>query len=179
MLDLSFTKDPEWRRQREAEWKNIENFMKDEFTKKELEVERRYFMDGELTTHKKYTVNDVAKILYYPLKTPDAWEYIMQNLMEGRIYPQEPEGYNRFLQGMLITVSQRMDNSAWTHEEQCTLFSWLLGDTFERELTTKVPIGPRQRRPVHILNPTRVFMSAISPVYFGSKTQRRNMSRFG
>ena len=169
MLDLNFTKDPEWRRQREEQWAKERDFLKDEFKKKELEVYQRYFIDGELTTYKDFTVNDVFKILYFPLKTPEAWEYIMQNLMEGRVNPRDPEGYNGFLLGMLITVSQRMDRTAWTHEEQCTLFSWLLGDTFERELTTKVPIGPRQRRPVHILNPTRVFMSAISPVYFWLK----------
>lgn len=169
MLDLSFTKDPEWRRLREGQWKKKEAFLRDEFTKKELEVYRRYFMDGELTTYKDFSVNDVFKILYFPLKTPEAWEYLTQNVLEGRTNPQDPEGYNGFINAMVSTVSQRMDDSSWTHEEQCTLFTWLLGDTFERELTTKVPVGPRQLRPTHVLKPTRVFMSAISPVYFWLK----------
>ena len=62
MLDLSFTKDPEWRRQREEQWAKERDFLKDEFKKKELEVYQRYFIDGELTTYKDFTVNDVTLI---------------------------------------------------------------------------------------------------------------------
>lgn len=166
MLDLNFTKDPQWRRQRESLWKKKEAFLRDEFTKKELEVYRRYFMDGELTTHKDFSVNDVAKILYFPLKTPEAWEYLTQNVLEGRTNPQDPEGYNGFLQGMVTTVIQRMDRSGWTYEEQCVLFTWLLSDEFKPKITTKVPIGPKKLCPTLVLDPDDVFQSAVETIYF-------------
>lgn len=49
-MDMSFTKDPEWIRQREALWEDtLEKFdISAELSAKTVEALRRYFMTGEV-----------------------------------------------------------------------------------------------------------------------------------
>ena len=59
MLDFSFTQNPEWRAKRLAQWQQLRNGLAEEFSRKEIEVYERYFLDGEETEYKD--INSIPK----------------------------------------------------------------------------------------------------------------------
>ena len=135
MIDLSITKDPEWRKEREQQWSKLAKDYKADYSKEEVEVFRRYFFNGEVTEHGNAYVTDSASIYLSPIRTPEAWEYALQHIIDKSL--------PTLLSGMFITLCQDSYRKAgWSYEEQCTFFDWLLGETFTSELKTKVPVGP-------------------------------------
>lgn len=162
MLDLSIAKDPKWRHERERHWQEFQETISDVCTKKQLDVEKRYFMDGEISSFRGYKLNDITLLINFPLKTPDAWAYIMKNSMEGKIKPNDTKTYNTILNSLVGTVTRRM--YGWDHEEQNSLFLWLLGNEYTAEITSKVPIGPLKIQPTHKINANMLFSIALHEI---------------
>ena len=158
MIDLSITKDPEWRKQREQQWLNLEKDYKEDYTEKEVEVFRRYFFDGEVTVHGNAYVTDSASIYLIPIRTPEAWEYALQHVIEKES--------STLLSGLFVMLCQDSYGKAgWSYEEQCEFFDWLLGKSFTPELKSKVPVGRNKVWLTHKLDPDWVFWQAIHVIY--------------
>ena len=69
-IDLGFTKDPEWIKQREVLWELWREEIKSLSTKKELNEYRHYFMTGEELPN--VDMSDEALFDSFPLQEADS-----------------------------------------------------------------------------------------------------------
>lgn len=170
-IDLSFTQDPEWRACREQHWDEYEAKERDHFTKKQLSVRKAFFLNAALQDqdNDKLSLADSSLIYMFPLKTPEGWEYVCRELMSGqRRDGGEPDGYYSLLDVLVTNAIDEMGRG-WSHEEQCALFDWLLGEHFQAEIKPPVPVGPRGIQPSHSLDPDYFFSIAITRLFFWLK----------
>ncbi len=89
MIDLSITKDPKWIKAREKLWKPIGKSLSEDLREEDLEKVRNYFMTGTLRSGEQ--MSDGAKISWFPIQTPEAWDYLFQHVVKN-----EQEFIDRF-----------------------------------------------------------------------------------
>ena len=159
MINLSITKDPEWRKDREKLWKDYELKIKGDYRNQEIESFKSMFMDGELKQLEDFNIGN-SSLDIFPIKTPDAWEYYLQNIMDGR----SPNIMKSWIT-MALNDSYTLTQLGWNFEERCEFFNWLLGEAFMPELKTKVPVGPNKIWLTYTLDPDWVFWHAIHAIY--------------
>jgi len=130
-IDLGFTKDPEWIKQREVLWELWREEIKSLSDKKELDEYRHYFMTGELLP--ATDMSDEGLFNSFPLQKEDGWNYVLQHLANN------PEDYKRLF---TETLQDRSDHKLFPHRASYELARWdyFLGETFEPTITSRVPI---------------------------------------
>ena len=128
MVDLSFVKNPEWIAERKKCWQPIEEGLSDTFRKKEIEVIKHYFFTGELLDG--FDIGDGALLGYFPLATPDGWDYVFQNLVN------DPGSYERELY-LFIGPNERV----FTDEQQLAMWDYFLGEEYTPVVKSRVPVG--------------------------------------
>ena len=136
MIDLSITNDPEWIKQRESLWKPIGADFKKDFRKKEVDKIHRYFMTGTLLEGER--LSDGAKFSWFPLQTPEAWDYVLEYLFCSQDVERELKNKFHFQFGDL---SQR----AMSFGEELALWDYFAGDTFQPIFKSRVPVGPEKK----------------------------------
>ena len=131
-IDLSFTKDPEWVKQREVLWELWREEIKSLSTKKELNEYRHYFMTGEELPN--VDISDEALFDSFPLQKSDGWNYVLQHLAKNS---------DDFKRLFTETLQDRSDHKLFPHRAPYELARWdyFLGETFEPTITSRVPIA--------------------------------------
>ena len=129
MVDLSFTQDPEWQEAREELWIPIEKDLKTDFSKKSLEPIKVYFMTGLLPEGK--TLSDGALLHYFPLKTPEGWDFVLENLVSS----------SDFLKGAITANFHDLTDYGFSEKELLSHWDYFLGDTFRPEYKPRVPVN--------------------------------------
>ncbi|MBK8969879.1 MAG: hypothetical protein IPM37_00360 [Hahellaceae bacterium] len=128
VIDLSFTKDPQWIAEREKLWGPLEEILKPEIRRKELEAVRKYFFTGEQT--KEYPLRDGERVGYFPLQTAEGWDYAYRDLVSLQdVFRQELE---------MWIFNQ---SSTRTPEQDLAYWDYFFGPTFEPIVRSRVPVG--------------------------------------
>jgi hypothetical protein len=132
MIDLSITKDPEWIKQRELLWKPIGESFGEGLRKKDVEKIHHYFMTGILREGEELI--DGAKFSWFPIQTPEAWDYIFEHIFDSKDAAKEFEQIFYFQFGDL-------SGRALNQEQELALWDYFAGDTFKPVVTSRVPVG--------------------------------------
>lgn len=128
-IDLSFTKDPEWIKQRDISWETWARDFKGDFNKKEIADMKQYFMTGIVGD--SYG-DDSGKLHYFPLQTPEGWDYVFQNIITNNESSFKYE---------LNLVFQEGDSASFLTPYELAKWDYFLGETFEPTITSRVPIA--------------------------------------
>jgi len=128
MVDLIFTQDPEWQEAREKQWKPIEKDLKTDFSKKDLEPIKFYFMTGLLPEGK--ALSDGALLHYFPLKTPEGWDFVLENLASS----------SDFLKDAITANFHDLTDYGFSEEELLSHWDYFLGDSFKPQYKPRVPV---------------------------------------
>lgn len=134
MIDLSITKDPEWIKQREEQWKIVSKSLKENLRKKQLEVIHHYFLTGEINEGESIS-SEGAKFSWFPVQTPESWDYLFEHVIKNS---QEFEDKFYFQFGDL---SER----ALTSNQELAMWDYFAGDTFKPVVTSRVPVGSEKK----------------------------------
>ena len=129
MIDLSITKDPDWIKHRENLWKVIAKDLKEGLRKKDLEKVHHYFMTGSLRDGE--TLTDAAAFGWFPIQTPDAWDYLFQYVIKDKKY------YEYFFYFSFADLSHRALNL----DEELAMWDYFAGNAFQPIVTSRVPVG--------------------------------------
>lgn len=129
MFDFSITKDPEWISQRETVWKSLEENFKEGLRKKELADLKKYFFTGIVPNGRKYP--DLALFNWFPIQTPEGWDYVFQSLVQKR------ESFKETFYFSFESLSHR----AFSESQELDLWSYFTGDSFRPEIKSRVPVG--------------------------------------
>lgn len=133
MIDLSFIQDPQWNKKREEAWGLVEPRINDEYRKKELEEVKRYFFTGEPPSNAK--ISDFGKLIYFPLQSPEGWDYVFQNLV------RDP----KFFEEQLYQSVFEQTFSILSLEQELRLWDYFLGEgLYQENIKSRVPIGKNQ-----------------------------------
>lgn len=133
MIDLSFTQDSQWVKKREEVWVQIEEDLSDEYRKKELEEIKSYFFTGKLPSH--YKLSDRAKFIYFPVQSPQGWDYVFECLV------QDPGHFKE----ELYKCASWAPRHIWSLEQEILLWDYLLGDgLYQESIKSRVPVGKNQ-----------------------------------
>lgn len=133
--DLSFTQNPEWIAERETHWKPIEEFLKENNRKKTIEQLRKLFFTGEIENAED--IREGFAVLYYPLQTAEAWDYLFQ---DARILPK---CYKEFFKDSLM--GSYADRFFWDKEARLRFFDYFHPATYQPVIKSRVPIGREQK----------------------------------
>ena len=131
-IDLSFTKDADWKNQRENVWIQWSASLKTSLTKKDFSIVKHFFMTGE--ERPEYKLSDGALLDYFPLQSQQGWNYVFENMIVN------PREYRDFFNESL---QDRSDVDLFPHKAPYELARWdyFLGETFESTITSRVPIA--------------------------------------
>lgn len=153
-IDLSFTKESEWIKQREEHWKPILKNLKGNYTKKEIADIKQFFMTGIVG---KTDDEDSEKFSYFPLQSFEGWGYVLQHEIKNQA--EFRELFNETLQDRSNT-----DFFPYMAPYELARWDYFLGETFEPTITSRVSIAGE--KVVLDLDPYDVFCR-ISPGFTG------------
>lgn len=127
-IDLSFTKDPEWIKQREVLWEPRGKDLKSNFSKKEIADIKQYFMTGIVgNTYQE----DAGKLGYFPVQSPEGWDYVLENMI----------GKPEFFRSSINQTFQDRSDVLFMAPYELAKWDYFLGETFEPTITSRVPIA--------------------------------------
>ena len=127
-IDLGFTKDPEWIKQREVLWEPRGKDLKSNFSKKEIADIKQYFMTGIVgNTYQE----DAGKLGYFPVQSPEGWDFVLENMIG------EPE----FFRSSINQTFQDRSDVLFMAPYELAKWDYFLGETFESTITSRVPIA--------------------------------------
>jgi len=127
-IDLGFTKDPEWIKQREVLWEPRGKDLKSNFSKKEIADIKQYFMTGIVgNTYQE----DAGKLGYFPVQSPEGWDFVLENMIG------EPE----FFRSSINQTFQDRSDVLFMAPYELAKWDYFLGETFEPTITSRVPIA--------------------------------------
>jgi hypothetical protein len=131
-IDLSFTQNIEWIKERELHWKSIGKGLKGDFKKQEIADIKKFFMSGEEGA--SYQMSDGAFFVYYPLQSPEGWDYILRSKVKDQ---------SEFRHLFNETLQDRSSVEFFPYMAPYELARWdyFLGETFEPTITSRVPIA--------------------------------------
>lgn len=121
-IDLSFTQDPEWVKNRQMAWEGIEDSLAEGRTKKELEARRRYFFSGVKPTTALYPVEYIE---YFPLPNQIGLGYVIGTFID------EKKVKDHQYRSMQLAFSQNLEH--WPGlklDDRLQLFKLAHGDTY-------------------------------------------------
>jgi len=123
MIDLSFTKDPQWIEERQKKWDLIKEDYCDGLSKKQREQVYQYFMFG--TPPKK--ISDFYFTEYFtlfPLQTIEAHRFIAANYFAPNEWTEREWG--SFINSVLLTESEEVGK-----QEKLVHFTHYFGNVYE------------------------------------------------
>lgn len=122
MVDLSFTKDPQWGEERQKKWSLIKEYVCDELSKKQCEQVYQYFMYG--VPPKK--IADFYFTQYFnlfPLQTVEGHKFVAENFFAP------PEWSEREVKNFVEHVLMR-DSAEISEPDQLALFYHYMGSRY-------------------------------------------------
>lgn len=131
MVDLSFTKDAKWIEERKQHWLPIRKSLSEDFRKKDLDKIEHYFFTGDLSGYK---LTDGAKFSYFPLQSPEAWDYILQDLLSDAASLEDIIYYH--------VIHDLSDRGLYTFEQELQFWDYFIGERYEPIVKSRVPIKP-------------------------------------
>jgi len=72
--------DPEWLKNRQEDWHQVENLLSERKNKNELASIKKYFMKGEWTPNTKYEPTHALKFILHPEPTVEVYEHILSTI---------------------------------------------------------------------------------------------------
>lgn len=123
MIDLSFTKDPQWIEERQKKWDLIKEDYCDGLSKKQREQVYQYFMFG--TPPKK--ISDFYFTYYFtlfPLQTIEAHRFIAANYFSAAEWTEREWG--SFINSVLLTESEEVEK-----QDKLIHFFHYLGSSYD------------------------------------------------
>ncbi|WP_394202310.1 hypothetical protein [Marinagarivorans algicola] len=133
--DLSFTKKPKWIAERETHWGPIEGFLKENNRKKVVEQLKKLFFTGVIDNPED--VREGFAILYYPLQTAEAWDYLFQDVRLN------PKCFKEFMNASLM--GSYNEKFFWDDEARLRFFDYFHPATYQPVIKSRVPIGREQK----------------------------------
>lgn len=165
MLDFSFTQNPEWREKRVTEWEKLRKGLAEEFSRKQLEVYERYFLNGVETEYKDTKIRSGSLIYLCPKIDREAWVYFLTqrypiNYNEPANFAQK-NYWQGFVDSVLNTINAAGLPTGWSQEEYLDLFDFILGKTFSPVVESSFPIGQNQVIGVAKVKAEKLFTSIL------------------
>ncbi|KZZ50187.1 hypothetical protein A3759_17205 [Thalassolituus sp. HI0120] len=147
-LDLTFTKDPIWIKEREAIWKSWSPGLEREMNLKSLNVYKKYFFTGLLEEGDE--LYDSAIFECHPLQSEEAWDYILSNIV------RKSSVFEDLVKG---TLQDRSNEKLFPHMAPYELERWdyFFDEVFNTVVKSRVPVGENQEVSEVELDPVKVF----------------------
>ena len=152
-IDLAFTKDSDWKSEREALWEPRGKDLKDSFRKKEIESIKQYFMTGVVSPD--YQLSDNAMFGYFPVQSAEGWDFVLSRHAKDK---------SAFLDAFMYSFQDR-ENVAFMAPYELAKWDYFLGDVFEPTITSRVPIGSEGELVAIELEPHDIFCRIISGIF--------------
>lgn len=153
MIDLSFTKDPEWMAARETSWLIVEEELKRGLRKKGLSLLKSYYMTGALPEEVDYSA--ITIFGYFPLQTPEGWDYIFEALITAS---------NGF-ECVFLDNFRGLSDAVYFSGSEIELWDYFLGPVFEPTITSRVPVGKAGEKVTLQLDPLDMFCRIIPGIF--------------
>ena len=133
--DLSFTQNPQWISEREEHWKPIEDFLKENNRKKVVDQLKNIFFTGVIVNPED--IKEGFAILYYPLQTAEAWDYLFQDTRLA------PKCFKDYMSAPLM--GSYNDKFFWEAGARLRFFDYFHPATYQPVIKSRVPIGREQK----------------------------------
>ncbi|WP_053981528.1 hypothetical protein [Marinagarivorans algicola] len=133
--DLSFTQNPQWIAERETHWGPIEGFLKENNRKEVVEQLKKLFFTGVIDNPED--VREGFAILYYPLQTAEAWDYLFQDVRLN------PKCFKEFMNASLM--GSYNEKFFLDDEARLRFFDYFHPATYQPVIKSRVPIGREQK----------------------------------
>lgn len=149
MIDLSFTKDPQWIEARQKKWDLIKEYHGDGLSKKQREQVYQYFMYG--TAPKK--ISDFYFTTYFnlfPLQTVEGYRFVAANYFAPTEWTERE--LESFIGAILFAESEEANKL-----EKRAIFKYCLGDRYEPGLKFPFLIGKETEHRSFDPDPSRLF----------------------
>lgn len=153
-MDMSFTNDPEWIRQREALWEDtLEKFdISAELSSKTVEALRRYFMTGEVAADGE-PPGARSRLSFFPAMNIEAIEHVLKyNMPDGASDKDIEELKIFFYVGVKNVPGISLD-------EALTIFRYVFGTTYSPNWELPFIVGNENEKRRSHLDPHGAFQS--------------------
>jgi len=166
VIDLSFTQNPEWIKQRETLWKPIGKDFATELSKKEYAPVQHYFMTGEFLNGERFEgdSSDLASFVWFPLQTPEAWDYLFEHRVLGSAVFEE----------LFYFSFEPLWDYALTPDEELALWDYFLPLTFQPKVRSRVPVGEKKEYIEFNVDPFKVVSPIIPYLTSEIRKQKKN-----
>lgn len=143
-IDLSFTRDSEWIKERERLWEPRGKSLSSDFTPQQVADIKQYFMTG--TPGDSYK-EDAGKLGYFPLQTPEGWDYVLEHVF------QESKSFE---DSVRLAYQDRSD-VAHLAPQELERWDYFFSEEFEPVIRSRVPVGKEQKVIELDLDPYDIF----------------------
>lgn len=157
-MDMSFTKDPQWIREREALWKSLvkDYSLAEETSKKRLNMLHMYFMTGDLQDGHSLRVND--RLFFFPAPNLKGFEHVLKHNM-----PENPT--NDDINDIAWFFRQSVKQAPGVSEEMALeIFRFAFGSTYHPDWQVPFVIGDENEKRWTKLDPHPAFSSGATLV---------------
>lgn len=142
-MDFSFLEDPQWLKQREAQWALDEENIKEGLTKKTVTMIRHYYFTGEVPKAGFFSPREA--VLFFPKIDIDGIAYCLKNNIPSDISEEDLW----MLQGSFAVMSfKHLDEI-----EKKKLFSYTFGETYGPKREFPFPIGASEEKYPVVVGP--------------------------
>jgi hypothetical protein len=152
-IDFSCTEDPEWIREREIIWSEVEDWLKGDLRRKELNSLKVYFMTGVLEEGRVLSAK--SKYGYFPIQNREGWDYVIEN------YYSSIDDFKSFVFDQFFDLSDRK----YVMGDELELWDYFFGSKFEPTITSRVALAGTGQKVTIELDPLDVFCRIIPSIF--------------
>lgn len=128
-IDLSFTKNPDWREKRQKLWAPIGRDLSPDLDKKVVGDVEHYFMSGKLRENGR--ISDGACFTWFPLQTNEGWDYVLKHIVKQQEVFEE-----KFYRSL-----DSLEAYAISPETELAMWDYFHPKEFQSKVRSRVPVG--------------------------------------
>lgn len=128
-IDLSFTRDPLWREERERQWRTIGRSLSTDLDKRAVEEVGYYFLNGEFLDGGSF--DGPACFTWFPLQTNEGWDYVLQHIVKQQEVFEE-----KFYRSL-----DSLETHAISPETELAMWDYFHPKEFQSKVRSRVPVG--------------------------------------
>src|SRR5690606_28107262 len=165
-MDLGFTKDPAWIKQRAKLWKPIEADLKEEFSKQKIQLWKEYFFTGVVP--KGLKIAPSSRVELFPSFTKEGIAYCLTKNISARLTDDE------YFMVQTAFVARLNSFPGISYQEQLELFRFVFGDAYDQARHFPFLIGSEKEHRKITLHPNLMYAYSICDIFYWLEDARLN-----
>lgn len=157
-MDLGFTKDPAWIKERAKLWKPIEADLKEEFSKQKIQLWKEYFFTGVVP--KGLKIAPSSRVELFPSFTKEGIAYCLKKNISARLTDDE------YFMVQTAFVARLKGIPGISYQEQLEFFRYVFGDVYDPARHFPFLIGSEKEHRKITLHPNLMYGYSASDIYY-------------